>query len=236
MAETKTATRPRLAAPLVLSILLGLLATCLTPAAAQAEAPSAVRDPVSDHVGVVAGSEGDIERAFSQVTINHGVRMFVVYVATFDNMSARAWADETFHRSSLGPTDFLLAVAMTDREFAYVVDRDFELSDEDLEGVPVAAQRNLADDPAGAAIAVANALDRALERGASQGGGVPGWLMVAGFAVVAVALVLGQGLLRLRRGLSFFPASHGWNSGTDTGWDAGSRDSSSGTRGGSGSF
>ena len=74
--------------------------------------------------------------------------MWLVFVDTFDGTDPQAWADQTFTATSLGVDDYLLAVAMGDRQYGYVVDQGFALDDAALARVATAAERHLAENPA----------------------------------------------------------------------------------------
>jgi hypothetical protein len=232
-----------------------VLAACLgfaLPAAAVA--PFALTDQITDQVGAVAGDEADIRAAFDSVHNDYGVRMWVVFVDTFDGVQAQRWADATFQATRLGADDFVLAVAVGDRQYGYVVANDFLLSDAALTRVAGAAEQHLAENPAMAAIAAAEAMQDQIARagqsaptsepGGSQG--IASWLFFAATGLAVVAFI-GNGLRRVRKGLPFSPSSSGgghnsgfgrdpWLGGHDASSGGGDTRGGGGTRGGSGSY
>lgn len=176
--------------------------------------------------------------------------MWVVFVDTIDGTNPQAWADQTFTATGLGTGDYLLAVAMTDRKYGYVVDQGFVLDDAALARVATAAKRHLAENPARAVTEAARTITEEAACTTTNPGGpdstVPGWVPVAvvgGFA----AFLLSLGVGRVRHGLPFAPESvrqvlHEMGSGgrrSGDNWPSsggGSGGGGGGTRGDSGSF
>jgi hypothetical protein len=120
--------------------------------------------------------------------------MWLVFVDTFDGTDPQAWADQTFTATSLGVDDYLLAVAMGDRQYGYVVDQGFALDDAALARVATAAERHLAENPARAVTTAASTIGTELTGATTSPGGpdstVPGWVPAAvlgGFAVFLLA-------------------------------------------------
>jgi uncharacterized membrane protein YgcG len=162
--------RPRLAAVLsavLVSLLLGLVA--VVPATATP--PFALPGQITDQVGAVEGHTAGVQAAIDNLETRHGIRMWVVFVDTFDGTDPQAWADQTFTATSLGTADYLLAVAMTDRQYGYVVDQGFALDDAALARVATAAERHLAENPARAVTTAARTMGAQLT-GASRSGTV----------------------------------------------------------------
>ena len=60
------------------------------------------------------------------------IQLWVAYVDSFSGVGAQEWADQTAELSDLGLSDVLLAVATEDRAYAYSVDEQFPLSDDEL--------------------------------------------------------------------------------------------------------
>ncbi len=146
------------------AVLTVLLCGLFLPRQALAEGPFRITSQIEDHVGAVQGREAEIQSALDRLESEERVQLWVVFVDTFSGVRAQDWADETAIESDLGLNDVLLAVATEDRSYAYSVDQDFELSDDELdevmlEDVEPALRRN---DWAGAAVGAATGMQRVL--------------------------------------------------------------------------
>jgi uncharacterized membrane protein YgcG len=172
-------------------------------ARSSAEPPVTLGDgQVTDLAGVVHDPEA-AEAALERLADDEGVQLFVVFVDSFGGTTSEDWAEETAVGNGLGLNDMLLAVAVEDRQYAYSVDADFPLSDDEL--ADVATERiepRLSDDDwDGAVIEAADGLADALGGGGSSDGGSGGgssvwvWILV-GLAVVGAAVI---GILYVRR-------------------------------------
>lgn len=183
---------------LLLFLALGVL---LTASPALAESPFRVDSQLTDRAGALSGSEGEVRQALQGLAANEQVQLWVVYVRSFSGQDPQAWASETAQLSDLGLNDMLLAVAVEDRAYAYSVDDQFPLSDQQLADVATGSiEPSLrADDWAGAVVAGADGLSRALQGEAAPptggssdqagGGGGSSWLIWV--------VVLGVGALLL---------------------------------------
>lgn len=69
------------------------------------------------------------------------MQLFVVFVRSFDGMDAQEWAHETAKINGIGLDDILIAVAVGDRQYAWSVDEDFPLTDDELDRVAADASR-----------------------------------------------------------------------------------------------
>ncbi|MGJ8720992.1 MAG: TPM domain-containing protein, partial [Salinibacterium amurskyense] len=179
--------KARLGTTLALAALLGLLTT----------GPALANDPVSldggyvvDSVGVLDGDSSAIDGALDSLYESQGIQLFVVYVDEFTNPSDPVdWADTTADNNGLGDNDLLLAVAVSQRQYALAVSPDAELSDAQLDAAESAIEAELRVDNWGeAAIAGANSL---------AGGGIPILPIVGGVAVVGAGAYV---IYRVRRG------------------------------------
>jgi hypothetical protein len=169
---------------------------------AHATAPFRLPEQVVDEAGVLSSDTGAIQTALASLDADANLQLFVVTVESFDGIGAQAWADQTATISDLGLDDALLAIAVDDRAYAYRVDADFPLTDEQLAEVarvrvePALRQ----DDYPGAVVGMAEGMRAAAlgqdVSGASGGGGVPGWLVLGGVAAAAGGTVV---LVRRRR-------------------------------------
>ncbi|MFD8445875.1 TPM domain-containing protein [Streptomyces globisporus] len=151
------------AAPLA-ALVSALLAVgwLVLPAAVPARADDPVelsRDgQITDRVGALGDRTGQVEDALDRLYEEQRVQLFVVYVRDFSGRSGQAWSDETAGRNGLGQDDVLLSVATHDRQYAYSVDADSRLTDDQLRDVAgTAIEPALREnDWAGAAIGAAD--------------------------------------------------------------------------------
>ena len=119
---------------------------------------------ITDKVDALRDREHDVASALDSLDSEHRTQLFVVYVRDFSGRSAQDWADDTAAKNGLGLNDVLLAVATHDRQYAYSVDQDSQLTDAQLKDVAQTAiepalRRN---DWAGAAIGAANGISATL--------------------------------------------------------------------------
>ncbi|WP_189518572.1 TPM domain-containing protein [Streptomyces sindenensis] len=132
------------------------------PAAVPARADDPVelsRDgQITDRVGALGDRAGQVEDALNRLYDEQRVQLFVVYVRDFSGRSGQTWSDETADRNGLGQDDVLLSVATHDRQYAYSVDVDSRLTDDQLRAVAgTAIEPALREnDWAGAAIGAAD--------------------------------------------------------------------------------
>lgn len=186
---------------LVVSAVLAVL--LVSPGPAVASQPLRLDTQITDEVGALGDRRGEVQAAIDRLRDEDRVQLWVVYVESFDGVPAQDWADRTAVTSDLGLNDVLLAVATGDRSYAYWVDEQFPLTDDQL--ATVAAEdiepRLSDEDWAGAAIGAADGYARELGGGGDAGtgglGGLGTLLLVGALAVVgAGALFL---FLRSRR-------------------------------------
>ncbi|MDT0493577.1 TPM domain-containing protein, partial [Streptomyces griseus] len=149
-------------------MLIGLLATLLAlgwlalPGAAGARADDPVelsRDgQITDRTGALQDRTDAVEDALDRLYAERRIQLFVVYVRDFSGRSGQTWSDETADRNGLGQDDVLLSVATRARQYAYSVDADSRLTDEQLREVASAAIEPALreNDWAGAAIGAAD--------------------------------------------------------------------------------
>ncbi|MGH3724175.1 MAG: TPM domain-containing protein [Mycobacterium sp.] len=158
--------------PALTRSLLGALIAVLTVfAPALLMAPAATADPpfrvpgyVTDRAKVLK-NPARVRAAIDQLYNKQKVRLWVVYVDSFDGTDPQTWADRTTKASGLGARDALLAVATEERSYAFVVASDItKVSDSEIENL-----RTNTIEPAlrksdwdGAAINTANGLDSAV--------------------------------------------------------------------------
>ncbi|MFJ1593086.1 TPM domain-containing protein [Kitasatospora albolonga] len=150
------------------ALLTGLLATLLAlgwlalPGAAGARADDPVelsRDgQITDRTGALQDRTDAVEDALDRLYAERRIQLFVVYVRDFSGRSGQTWSDETADRNGLGQDDVLLSVATRARQYAYSVDADSRLTDEQLREVASTAIEPALreNDWAGAAIGAAD--------------------------------------------------------------------------------
>ncbi|MFE2290372.1 TPM domain-containing protein [Streptomyces sp. NPDC059452] len=150
--------------PVDRALLAALLALCwlALPGAATARADDPVelsRDgQITDRVGALQDRANAVEDALDRLYAERRIQLFVVYVRDFSGRSGQAWSDETADRNGLGQDDVLLSVATRARQYAYSVDADSRLTDEQLREVASTAIEPALreNDWAGAAIGAAD--------------------------------------------------------------------------------
>ncbi|MBI3223718.1 MAG: TPM domain-containing protein [Mycolicibacterium cosmeticum] len=106
----------------LLSVLLTVLPVGLLVApAASAQPPSRLSTQIVDNANALSGPDkNNITQAIDTLYNDRHVRLWVVYVDTFSGQDAEPWARATLQASDLGTYDALLAVATTDRAYAFL--------------------------------------------------------------------------------------------------------------------
>ena len=212
-----------LAAALAGALLAAALMTLLLlPPPADAEQPFRVGSQIEDRAAVLGGREAEVSAAIEELEDGEQVQLWVTFVDTFSGIGAQDWANETAVQSDLGLRDVLLAVAVQDRAYAYSVEQDFPLSQEQLDGVMIeSVEPRLSDDDwAGAAIGAAEGLGEALRgeaaSGSSGGGAGDGssgssfpWLLVIVVVVIVAVIAWFVVRARSRRAAEGAPAAEG---------------------------
>jgi uncharacterized membrane protein YgcG len=98
------------------------MAGLLLSPAAVAEPPFRLQSQVSDVAGALSASQkADVTAAVDRLYDAHRIKLWVVYVDTFDNQGFLAWSKKTMTISDFGDNDVLLAVAVEDRALAFQV-------------------------------------------------------------------------------------------------------------------
>jgi uncharacterized membrane protein YgcG len=144
---------------LVLAILTaGVL---LAPAAGSAP-PFRLPGYVTDQAQALTGSQlSDVKKAVDQLYNERQIRLWVVYVDSFSGQDAVDWTESTRRESDLSNEDAILAVATTDRSYAFLAGPATGLSSGDVDNLRRSqiepALRG--DDWAGAAIAAADGMN-----------------------------------------------------------------------------
>ena len=192
---------PRLAR--LLAVLLALVAALLMTGTAHAEQPGRLTQPVTDRAGVLGGDTATAQAAIERLRNAQGIRLYAVFVDTFDGLDRQDWADTTADDSGLGTDGVVFAVAVDPsvRTFAVSLAQDSPVSDAELrqvlgDDVQPALSR---DDWSGAVVALADGLAGAGDGGSGTStGGSGGGGGAALAAVAGVAVVGGGGYLLVR--------------------------------------
>ena len=177
----------------LLPLLLVVLITGLLSApAAVAEPPFRLQQQVTDSAGVLSGSQQrEVQAALNKLFDDRRIKLWVVYVKSFDDLGWLDWSKQTEKLSDLGNDDGLLAIATEDRSFAFNVDPSMTggsstLIDTVRRDKITPALRT--GDWAGAAINAANGLNSAPP---TEGTHISGRaLLIAAAALVLLALLL----------------------------------------------
>lgn len=169
---------------LVVSLFLLLLASA---GPASAEAPLEVNSPITDDARVLGADRAKVDTSLKEFTSKTGLRLYVVYVKSFDGLTGTDWAEMTAAQSAIGFTDILLAVSTSDNHYGVAEPSEHGISDKDFNAVAADTIRpavNASDWP-GVAIDAAKGYEQA-----SEDSGLPWKLIVAGVLLLALALAL----------------------------------------------
>ncbi|MFE0630519.1 TPM domain-containing protein [Streptomyces sp. NPDC058864] len=213
----------------------------LAAADARADEPIALSrtGQITDKVDALGDRKGAVATALKDLDDAHRVQLYVAYVRDFSGRSAQNWADATADRNGLGLNDTLLAVATRDRQYAYSVDQDSQLTDAQLRDIAQTAVEPALrqSDWAGAAIGAADGIGAvlagrpvptpAITPGAADPGGTSGDRVTSGLVLLVVALAAVLALW-------YVSARRKQRSGTRTTQGWGTPRSSEGGRGGRG--
>ncbi|MDA2890273.1 TPM domain-containing protein [Mycolicibacterium sp. BiH015] len=175
----------------LLSMLLAVIVVGLLCApGASAEPPFRVPDYVTDRADVLSPEQLiQVEDALTQLYDGQRVRLWVVYVDSF-GQSAPGWARTTMQLSDFGDRDALLAIATSERAYAFQVPTAIM-----SQSAAQSLQTNVIEpalrsrDFAGAAVAAADGIETSATSG-SSGGGMSWLTLLFIFAVLSVALVM----------------------------------------------
>ncbi|EJZ08121.1 TPM domain-containing protein [Mycolicibacterium vaccae] len=193
----------------LLSMLLAVLTVGLLCApGAAAEPPLRLPTYVTDNAGALdAAGKAEVQGAVDRLYNERRLRLWVVFVETFDGQNAQAWAQSTYRISDLGSQDAILAVATGDRAYALLAPT------EAVRGVDVDKVRRDDVEPllrtgdwAGAAVAAAQGL-----AGGGGGGGSVSWVamlvLLGVIGLILAALVVWQRRRRRKRREAEFAAA-----------------------------
>ncbi|MGI5188274.1 TPM domain-containing protein [Promicromonospora sp. CA-289599] len=192
-AANATVTMPSEPAPSVSPRLSAATQAELMSDVLPASPPITLTNQVTDDAGVLSDAERqDVDAALDRLADESDLRMFVVYIESFDGTEPVDWANASANQSGLGPDDLLLAVATVDHEFGLSADTNVPLTPTQLRSIDNAVASAVEDERwAPAATDAADVVRRA-------GADATSPLLVAGVAVGAalVLAVLGYVLWR----------------------------------------
>lgn len=158
-----------------------------------ASPPITLTDQVTDGAGALSDAERqDVDSALDRLADESDLRMFVVYIESFDGTEPVDWANASANQSGLGPDDLLLAVATVDHEFGLSADTNVPLTTSQLRSIDRAVASAVEDERwAPAATDAADAVRRAGTAATSP-------LLVAGIALAAVLVLAALGYVLWR--------------------------------------
>lgn len=174
----------------LLSLVVAILtAGVLLAPAAGSTPPFRLPGYVTDSAGVLSGSQlTDVKRAVDQLYNERQIRLWVVYVDTFSGQSAVNWTETTRRTSDLSNEDAILAVATSDRAYAFQAGPATGLSSSAADNLrrDVIEPKLRSNDWAGAAIATADGMNKP----AGSGAGISGFGLLVALAILALLVLL----------------------------------------------
>jgi hypothetical protein len=150
-----------------------------------ASPPITLTDPVTDGTGALSDAERqEVQAAIDRLADESDLRMFVVYIESFDGINPVDWANASANLSGFGTDDLLLAIATADHQFGLSADTDVALTDTQLgviDGTVAAAVEE--EQWAAAATDAVDTVRRAQADGTSP-------ILLAGIALAAALLLV----------------------------------------------
>jgi len=158
---------------------------------------------VVDSAGVLGGDTTAVQNALDELESNTGRTLYVAFVDSFENPSDRqAWTNATGQLNQFGPDNYLLAVAVDDREYYLGIAPTSDLAGQgdDISREYIVPSLS-ADDWAGAAIGGAEGIEAAVNGSlgtgggdqpvsGTSGGGLGGFFAILGLVVLVVLVGL----------------------------------------------
>jgi hypothetical protein len=180
-----------------------------------ASPPITITDPVTDGAGALSDTaRQDVRGAIDRLADESDLRMYVVYIESFDGTEPVDWANASSNQSGLGTEDLLLAIATADGEFGLSAPSNVPLTTAELGAIDGAVAAAVEDEQwAPAAIDAADTVRQstASTRGPLLVAGivVGGLLLLAALAYVLWRFVGPRLRPRLARLTAAAPASGG---------------------------
>ncbi|KLO28549.1 membrane protein [Mycolicibacter heraklionensis] len=99
-----------------------LIAVLLVAPSAAAQPPMRLPSSITDSAGALSQSQrAGVQDAIDKLYADRHIRLWVVYVDVFSGQTAEDWGRSTARLSDLGSNDAVLAVAIADRSYAFLV-------------------------------------------------------------------------------------------------------------------
>jgi hypothetical protein len=180
-----------------------------------ASPPITLTDPVTDGASALSDPERqDVQAALDRLAHESDLRMFVVYIESFDGTEPVDWANASSNQSGLGTEDLLLAIATADHEFGLSAPSNAPLTAAELGAIDDAVAAAIEDEQwAPAAIDAADTVRQSTVATAGPllvaGVVVGGLLLLAALGYVLWRFVWPRLLPRLARLTAASPASGG---------------------------
>lgn len=173
----------------------------LVAPSAAAQPPMRLPSSITDSAGALSQSErAEVQEAIDRLYADRHIRLWVIYVDVFSGQTADDWGRSTARLSDLGSNDALLAVAIADRSYAFLVSNGIS----EISNAKVDALRRNQIEPAlhrGDWAAAAASAARGLNAAAApaQVSWVPILIALAAVALAGVVVLLVARHLRRRR-------------------------------------
>jgi uncharacterized membrane protein YgcG len=197
----------RIARLLSLVVTIVAAGVLLAPAAGSTP-PFRLPGYVTDQAQALSGSgRTNVEQAVDKLYTDRKIRLWVVYVDSFDTLGGVTWAERTRRTSDLDANDAILAVATRDRSYAFLVPTDIvsDSASNDIRRNSI-EPRLRANDWAGAGVAAAEGLNTA----STPGPGVSPVAVAVALAILVILVLLlwlwSRGRRRKRREAEFAAA------------------------------
>ncbi|MFE7504909.1 TPM domain-containing protein [Promicromonospora sp. NPDC057488] len=192
-AANATVVRPAEPLPSVSPRLTAAMQAELMKDVLPASPPITLTDAVTDGAGVLTDAERqDVLDAVDRLAGETDLRMFVVYIESFDGTDPVDWANASANQSGLRTDDLLLAIATADGEFGLSADSNVTLTDGQLRQVDGAVTAAVEDEQwAPAATEAADTVRQGVA-------GTTSPLLVVGIALAAALLLIALGFVLWR--------------------------------------
>lgn len=146
---------------------------------------------VIDQAGVLGSDTAKVTEAVNQLRADTGQSLFVIYVDTFtDPSDPGEWIQSVAEAKSMGSSDSVLAIAVTQRNARFSSDTNNPVYSHDQEIYSKQIAPSLGkDDWAGAALGAVSGIENVVngKSVSNSGGGGAGWLLVGGVVIVGGA-------------------------------------------------
>ena len=198
----------------LLTVVVGVALLVLSAGGpATAEPPFAVTERVTDRAGAMSRDNvPPVVNAIAELESEDQVRLFIVYVDSFDGILAGDWAADTAVQSGLVANHFLFAVAFVDGYWGWTLDPSLGLSNAEID--KLTAQEVIPQLRAGntdvAAINLAEALRERISREREPGSeGDAGSEEISGVGIIGGLVVIVAGLAA-GAGAAYLISRHHW--------------------------